>query len=176
MHVLSRQQRGRIGVGEARRLHETIKIGNLVPFQRSLPIALIHNYAIGNGALVRQELVKSHDRNRQRVRAIECRGSGSLTERRLVSALDEVSCLLKLNREEEGTRHVVTARRSTIRVRAARLNLVRPERETRCVRIAIKEVSIVLTNEEIGLVNWVVRGRISQTTRVGLDVAGNFAD
>src|SRR3954463_3359812 len=65
-----------------------------------------------------------------------------------MQAVDEVSGLLELKREEEGRRDVDALDLAALRVRAARLYLVSPEGEARSIGLAVEEVPVVLRDEE----------------------------
>ena len=61
-------------------------------------------------------------------------------------------------------------------VGAALIDLVVPESQARGVRRPVQKVRVMLADKEIGLVDWVVVGRIGQTTRVILHITRDFAD
>ena len=72
-------------------------------------------------------------------------------------SVDEEARLLKFDREEEGSARVNALHFTAGRVRAARLDVVRPELEARGVRLAVEEVVVVLSDEEPRVVNGVRR-------------------
>src|SRR6185295_812206 len=105
------------------------------------------------------------------MRTAECGSSGAVAVSNFVHALDQIACLLELDGKKEGTRGIVALAGDASGVSIAGLDLVNPEVETTLVREAAKEVSVLLVNEEIGVVdgNWRVRAG-SQTKRLYFDV------
>src|SRR5205085_3500638 len=69
----------------------------------------------------------------------------------------EKARVLKFDGEEEGRARVYALHFTAGRVRAARLDVVRPELEARGVRLAVEEVVVVLSDEEPRVVNGVRR-------------------
>src|SRR6266508_2409908 len=106
------------------------------------------------------------------MRAAKCGSSRGIAVSNFVHALDQVTCLLKLDGKEEGARGVVALAGDAGGVSIARGDLVYPEIETTLVREAAKEVGVLLINKEIGVVdgNWRVRAG-SQAKWLYFDVA-----
>src|SRR5205085_7114197 len=77
------------------------------------------------------------------------------TVRRAVEAVDQVARLLELDGEEVGGGRVYAHHLAAGGVRAARLDLVRPEGAPRLVRLATEEVNVVLSDEVLRVVNGV---------------------
>src|SRR6185295_1270343 len=106
------------------------------------------------------------------MRTAECGSSGAVAVSNFVHALDQIACLLELDGKKEGTRGIVVLAGDASGVSIAGLDLVYPEVETTLVREAAKEVSVLLVDEKIGVVDGDGRVRAgSQAKRLDLDVA-----
>ncbi|MFN2514386.1 MAG: hypothetical protein ABR568_23610, partial [Pyrinomonadaceae bacterium] len=73
----------------------------------------------------------------------------------LVHPVDEVTCLLELDGEEESGGYIYALVFNAVRIGAALRNLISPESKSQVICRAIEEVEIVLADEEISTVNWV---------------------
>ena len=83
-------------------MHEFCGECRLVILQNRFPSRCTDDYALTNSLRVGQELVETHDRNRQRVRARKCRIARDAPISGLVQALNQIAGLLKFNGEEVG--------------------------------------------------------------------------
>src|ERR1043165_3077715 len=124
-----RERRDVLGPGD-----EVGEIVLLVRLDLLLPVALPDDYALVNLVLVAQE-----DGVARRTLGV--------AEGGLVRADNEVAGLLELDGEEEGRRDIGARALAARRVRAARLDVVRPEVLPRLIRLTVEEVVVVLADE-----------------------------
>src|ERR1044072_761987 len=127
-------------------MHKLFGEGILVVFELLLPIALIDNYALADALRVRQELIEPHEWNSEVVHTAGGRCTGRVAERCFVDFLNQVTCLLKFNRQEERAAYVDATYQQISGAAVGRL--VRPELEAGGVGLAIEKIEIVLTHEK----------------------------
>src|SRR5436190_2009438 len=102
------------------------------------------------------------------MRAAERRRSIRITISSLVNALDQITGLLKLDREEEGGRDVDSFRLDARLIGAAGSDLIGPEGEARSVGLTIEKIVIVLADKILRVVNH-VRRRLGHVIHDGYD-------
>src|SRR5205814_427033 len=147
-------------------LDEGEGVGVLVCVELRLPVALADDYAAPYLLRFGEELLEGDGHG----------SAGQVAERGLVDAVDEEARVLKLDGEEEGRARVNPLDVAAVRVRAARLDVVRPELEARGVGLAREEVAVVLRDEELRVVNR-VRPRSGDAVRqVNRQPAGDVSD
>src|SRR5437667_7432311 len=96
VHKCCRTQRRRKRGREARALHELQREGLLIIFQLLLPVALAHDDTVANFLGVGQKLTESNRYWRAR----------DVAESSFVNSIDEITGLLKLDRQKERCRRV----------------------------------------------------------------------
>src|SRR5438128_8859110 len=79
--------------------------------------------------------------------------AGQIAVSHFVHAVDQISSLLKFDGEEVSRRVVDALDFNALRISSAGSDLIRPESETVGIGIAVQEVSIMLSDEELGAVN-----------------------
>src|SRR5205807_2631528 len=121
--------RGWISRSEACALHKTRHEVLLVSFQCLLPTALAHDDALANLLSIGQKLAESYGYGR----------AGQIAVSSFVGAVNQITCLLKFNREEKGSRRIDTVTCSRRRV-TARVDVVCPEVPTRRVGLTNQEI------------------------------------
>src|SRR5437879_11633840 len=90
------------------------------------------------------------------------RGIRQIAVSRFVYAIDEITGLLEFNREEVSCGDVDTLHFYALMIAATGGDLVRPEFPAALIGIAVEEVQILLTNEELGVVDGVTGLRRGQ--------------
>src|ERR1044072_2496678 len=124
-------------LNESQAQHKIQREVLLVGFQLCLGARLPDHHALPHLLRVGDELVVP-DWHRNAGRVV----------RHLVHSVDEVASFLKLNRQEKRGRHVDAPNLDALRVGAAGSYLINPEVEPSRIRLAVKEVEIVLPHEE----------------------------
>src|SRR4030095_6890186 len=76
----------------------------------------------------------------------------NIAERRLVSSINQIPGFLKLYCQKKRGRDIDSLQLNAGGIRAALRNLVSPEGETVCVRLAIQEIDVMQTNKEADLI------------------------
>src|SRR6266849_5788307 len=94
----------------------------------------------------------------------------------LVKTLNQIACLLEFDRKEESCRNVYPLVGDAALVAAAGSNFPGPKIKSALVRCPIQKVEILLLHEEVRLVYRVTGRRVTETTRVGVNVVGYFID
>src|SRR5207249_4492886 len=124
----------------------------LIRLQRLLPSRSKDDYSLPDGLRVRQELVQANNRHRQLMRRLKCRTAGGVTVSCLVNSLDQITRLLKFDREEEGAGAVYPMHVDASRVETTVGNVLRPEIEAGTVRHPTKKIQILLARVEWSLI------------------------
>src|SRR5205085_10796997 len=118
-----------------------------------LPVALSDDDAGSNRFRVWNELAVTNDGNGQVVLPVKCRRSICIAERRLVHFLDQISRLLKLNRQKERRRSVDALDVGARLIAGASGDVAYPELKTARVGHAIQKIYVLLLDVEIGIVD-----------------------
>src|SRR5882724_3026325 len=99
---------------------------------------------------------------------IEGRLARPIAKGGLVKTLNQITRLLKFNRDEERRRNVDPFVVDAGLVVAAGSYLVSPEGQPTRVRSPIQKILIVLPHEKVGAIDWVAGRGVAETTRVAL--------
>jgi len=87
------------------------------------------------------------------MRPAKGRGTAAVAISSLIKALNEISGVLKLDREEECCRDVDALNLCALWLQGAVFNLASPKVESARVRFAIEKVEVVLSDKETGRID-----------------------
>src|SRR5438552_12511396 len=106
--------------------------------QHRLPIRRCHDHTLSNLLRVGQKFAESHDWHGQLMRPARGGSGTAISVGGFVEALDEVTCLLKFNRQEERGRGVDALQLTACCVGSTRFDIVGPETYATRVSLAIQ--------------------------------------
>src|SRR3989442_5727664 len=138
-------------------MHEVICERLLVALQLHIPTRLTDHNSLANALRVGEKFLEAHSGNQKLVRSSISRSSSGIAVSYLVKTLDQVTGVLEFSRNEEGSRHRNSFRVDALLINAALSNLTSPEILTRPIRITVKEVAVILSDEKRAVINRIAR-------------------